>query len=325
MHKIGIIVPVYNVEKYIAECIESILAQTYTNFRLILVDDGSPDNAGKICDEYAKKDMRITVIHQENAGVTRARAHGVEEAEDCEFVTFVDGDDTIPDDALDTLLKIMTPYTNITQGQMMRFQTETGIVKAYKDNNWTQCIDYERYRGNMLLGKDAGPVAKLIRRSILKPYIYDIPREINMGEDVIASTRIAFENDKNVVYTGKNVYNYRQHSESCMHAFKRSSEYEDLFMNFLWMSVPPEYKEKYKKYIIRHKIMTFDYHFGYSAEIPEWIGTDFHKTLLKDIKMQKFRAMPIERMLLTVTDKNMRKFLILVKRIKNKLFKQSYF
>ena len=66
---IGVIVPVYKTEKYVAECIESILAQTYRNFRLILVDDGSPDGAGSICDEYATKDQRITVIHQENAGV----------------------------------------------------------------------------------------------------------------------------------------------------------------------------------------------------------------------------------------------------------------
>ena len=112
-YKVGIIVPIYKVEKYIAECIESILAQTYKDFRLILVDDGSPDNAGKICDEYAKKDSRITVIHQENAGVTRARARGVEEAGDCEFITFVDGDDTIKNDALENLLKRMTTRPNI--------------------------------------------------------------------------------------------------------------------------------------------------------------------------------------------------------------------
>ena len=79
---IGVIVPVYRTEKYLAECIDSILAQTYTHFRLVLVDDGSPDNAGKICDEYAEKDRRITVIHQDNAGATRARARGVEEAAD---------------------------------------------------------------------------------------------------------------------------------------------------------------------------------------------------------------------------------------------------
>ncbi len=86
---IGVIVPVYKTEEYIAECIESILAQTYRKFRLILVDDGSPDAAGTICDEYAAKDSRITVIHQENAGVTRARGRGVEEANDCEWITFV--------------------------------------------------------------------------------------------------------------------------------------------------------------------------------------------------------------------------------------------
>ena len=103
--RIGVIVPVYKVKKYITECIESILAQTYTNFRLILVDDGTPDNAGNICDEYAKKDSRITVIHQENAGVTRARAQGVEEASDCEFITFVDSDDMLSHTALFELQK----------------------------------------------------------------------------------------------------------------------------------------------------------------------------------------------------------------------------
>ena len=121
---IGVIVPVYKVEKYIAECIESILAQTYTNFRLILVDDGTPDNAGKICDEYAKKDSRITVIHQENAGVTRARARGVEEANDCEFITFIDADDIIPEEALETLITHMRPEINITQGQIIRFRSK---------------------------------------------------------------------------------------------------------------------------------------------------------------------------------------------------------
>ena len=71
--KLSIIVPVYNTEKYLRECIDSILAQTFTDFELILVDDGSTDNSGAICDEYAQKDARIQVIHQKNGGVTRAR------------------------------------------------------------------------------------------------------------------------------------------------------------------------------------------------------------------------------------------------------------
>ena len=130
---IGVIVPVYKVEKYIAECIESILAQTYTKFRLILVDDGSPDNAGKICDEYAKKDPRITVIHQKNAGVTRARARGVDEAEDCEFITFADADDLMPSNALKTLVSILKPDTNIVMGALKRFRGDIVISKSECD------------------------------------------------------------------------------------------------------------------------------------------------------------------------------------------------
>ena len=75
--KVSIIVPVYNIENYIRVCVESILDQTYESFELILVDDGSPDNCGRICDEYAEKDVRIKVIHKENGGLTSARQAGL--------------------------------------------------------------------------------------------------------------------------------------------------------------------------------------------------------------------------------------------------------
>ena len=77
MRTISVIVPVYKVEPYINHCVDSILAQTYRDFELILVDDGSPDNCGKICDEYAKQDSRVHVIHQENKGVSAARNAGI--------------------------------------------------------------------------------------------------------------------------------------------------------------------------------------------------------------------------------------------------------
>lgn len=89
---ISIIVPVYKVEKYLPACIDSILAQTYENFELILVDDGSPDNCGQICDEYAQKDNRIKVIHQENQGVVVARNNALKIAVG-KYLTFVDSDD----------------------------------------------------------------------------------------------------------------------------------------------------------------------------------------------------------------------------------------
>ena len=98
MPVISVIVPVYNVEKYLHRCVDSVLVQTFTDFELILVDDGSPDNCCKICDEYAEKDHRIQVIHKENGGLSDARNAGIDWAfanSDSEWITFIDSDDWI--------------------------------------------------------------------------------------------------------------------------------------------------------------------------------------------------------------------------------------
>ena len=98
MPQISVIVPVYRVEKYIHRCIDSILNQTFSDFELILVDDGSPDNCGAICDEYAAKDNRIVVIHQENGGLSAARNAGIDWAfanSDSQWLTFIDSDDWV--------------------------------------------------------------------------------------------------------------------------------------------------------------------------------------------------------------------------------------
>lgn len=102
MPEISIIVPVYNVEKYLEKCVDSILGQTFQDFELILVDDGSPDNSGKICDAYADTDKRITVIHQENGGLSAARNAGIEIAKG-RYFGFVDSDDYIAEDMYELL------------------------------------------------------------------------------------------------------------------------------------------------------------------------------------------------------------------------------
>lgn len=106
MEKVSIIVPVYKVEKYLRQCIESILNQTYTNIQLILVDDGSPDCCGTICDEYAAKDSRIFVLHKKNGGVSSARNAGLEYA-DGKYLTFCDSDDLYLPDWIASLVKAM--------------------------------------------------------------------------------------------------------------------------------------------------------------------------------------------------------------------------
>lgn len=104
---ISVIVPVYKVEKYLRKCVDSIISQTYTNLEIILVDDGSPDNCPKICDEYAKQDSRVKVIHKENGGLSDARNAGMAVATG-EYISFIDSDDWIENNMLEILLKEIT-------------------------------------------------------------------------------------------------------------------------------------------------------------------------------------------------------------------------
>lgn len=102
--EISIIVPVYQVEKYLNECIDSILAQTFTDFELILVDDGSPDNCPALCDAAAKRDSRVRVIHKQNGGVSTARNAGLDAAQG-NWIAFVDSDDTVEPEYLEKCIR----------------------------------------------------------------------------------------------------------------------------------------------------------------------------------------------------------------------------
>ena len=112
MSHVSVIIPVYNVEPYLRRCVDSVLAQTFQDFEVILVDDGSPDNCGAICDEYAAKDARIHVIHQANGGPSSARNAGLDHAQG-EYITFVDGDDHIDPSLLSSALAGMKDYDSV--------------------------------------------------------------------------------------------------------------------------------------------------------------------------------------------------------------------
>ena len=94
MERISVIIPVYNTEEYLAQCLDSVIGQSYSNIEVILVDDGSSDTSGRICDDYSWKDSRVRVVHQKNGGVSRARNAGIDLANG-EFISFIDADDTI--------------------------------------------------------------------------------------------------------------------------------------------------------------------------------------------------------------------------------------
>ena len=109
---ISVIIPVYKVEKYLSKCVESIINQTYKNLEIILVNDGSPDNCGEICDEYAKKDSRIKVIHKENGGLSDARNAGIEIASG-QYIAFVDSDDYIASNMYERMYETKKDIKNI--------------------------------------------------------------------------------------------------------------------------------------------------------------------------------------------------------------------
>ena len=106
MELISVIVPVYNVEKYLDECVNSILDQTYSNIEILLIDDGSTDNSPNICDFYEKQDNRVRVIHQQNGGLSLARNIGIEKSQG-DFIVFVDSDDYISTDMLEVMINEM--------------------------------------------------------------------------------------------------------------------------------------------------------------------------------------------------------------------------
>ncbi len=142
MPKISVIVPVYKVEAYLKRCVDSILSQTFTDFEIILVDDGSPDGSPEICDQYAQKDTRIHVIHQENGGISAARNAGIDWAmahSDSEWLCFVDSDDYIHREYLQFLYRAVTEQNTkialcgFTQEVEIFCRQENNRYQAYKE------------------------------------------------------------------------------------------------------------------------------------------------------------------------------------------------
>ena len=157
-YKISIIVPVYNVEKYINKCLDSIINQTYKNLEILFIDDGSTDNSGKICDEYAKKDKRIKVFHQPNSGVSAARNKGLDNITG-DYVMFVDPDDWIELNTCEILLNEITKENN----DILIFN----FYKNYKNGQQVKNFKYD-YDNN------TSNLSQKIQAKILAPS-FDIP------------------------------------------------------------------------------------------------------------------------------------------------------
>lgn len=209
---ISVIVPVYNVEEYLARCVDSILAQTYENLEVILVDDGAKDASGVICDAYAAKDSRVKVIHKENGGLSSARNAGLEAATG-EYIAFVDSDDWIEPDAYAHLLKVMEKYgVRLVCGGRYDVNGKTGEKKIGLCPQKEEAISAEELVGRIFLwqGCDSSACDKLYHRSILENFRYP---EGKVCEDVPVTYKIVLQAEK-VALSNQPFYNYYHRSGS---------------------------------------------------------------------------------------------------------------
>ncbi|MGL4876267.1 MAG: glycosyltransferase family 2 protein [Clostridium sp.] len=213
--KISIIVPVYNVEKYLKKCIESILAQTFEKFELILVNDGSTDNCGKIIDEYEKKDKRIKVIHKKNGGLSSARNAGLDLAQG-EYIGFVDSDDWIDVDMYEVLYDLITK-----SGKDIANVGYTRVTNTYNDS-WTKhdekilSRDEAMYEliNHKLFGNSF--CMNLFRASLIKKFRF---QEGIIFEDVDLIYKVIHKSN-GMVTIGLSKYNYVQRESSIVAIYK---------------------------------------------------------------------------------------------------------
>ena len=172
---ISVIVPVYKAEKYIHRCIDSILNQTLTDIELILVDDGSPDNSGVICDEYALKDNRVKVVHKENGGAASARNVGIELAQG-EYIGFCDSDDYLSCDMYETMIAAMEE-NNLSTIECLAnvYDSDGDLVESEKDDRKITFINEEESIKNIFLHKGNVHMATRVTKT-------DILKEIQIPE-----------------------------------------------------------------------------------------------------------------------------------------------
>lgn len=206
---ITVIVPVYNAEKYLCSCIDSILSQHDVLFECILIDDGSTDTSWAICQEYAAKDDRVKSIHKENGGVMSARSAGVKAAKG-EYICFVDSDDTIMPDALAGMMSYIKENVAVVVFESNRdcVYSTTDYAKALLSfNHWSLC-------------------GKLFHRRLFDDYVLNVPSNFRVGEDFLANLRLLNNIDGEVICKPIYKYLYNIHPQSATTSHKSDYDYE---------------------------------------------------------------------------------------------------
>lgn len=224
---ISVIVPVYQMEAYLEECVDSILAQTYRHFELWLIDDGSCDRSGKICDAYAQMDERVRIIHQPNRGLSAARNAGLEHAAG-EYIAHIDADDTVEEGYLETLLSLCQRHQVRLSACNHLIVRENGRTSARFSETEGERVIARREACSGLLYHDipdASAWGKLFHRSLFVKARYP---EGRFYEDTALIGRLVLAVDE-IAYTSRPLYRYRIRQDSISRAAFSQSK-----LDFLW-------------------------------------------------------------------------------------------
>lgn len=276
---ISVIIPVYNVEKYLDRCMQSVLKQTYRNLEIILVDDGSTDASGKICDEYREKDDRIKVIHKENGGASSARNVGLKIATG-NFIGFVDSDDLIVGDMYEYLSDLLH-QTNAdlvsccctTKIKELDYKNKNEVLREYIGREIMEL--FYRIKGG---GSFISPCRKLYKREILEN-LYFLEGKIN--EDVLFAYEVC-KKAKKIVESNQNKYYYFKNDTGVTRSKLCKKDYALLE---IWDEiVNREKNEEYSKWAeLNRKRATFTL---YVKGIIHGRGKDIDESIMKEWKRE---------------------------------------
>ena len=298
----SVIVPIYKVEEYLRTCIESVLNQTFSDFELILVDDGSPDKCPEICDEYAKRDERIKVVHKENGGLVSARQAGIKVAEGL-YIFNLDGDDSICEDALESAHKIINEtnadivsfcYRHCTNGQIGDVVEENVLEGLYNKSQ----IE-ERIYPKLLSDKNMEHIfyflwGKAIKKDLVLKHQLNVNPAISLGEDLSCMVPCYLE-AQSVYMSKKAIYLYTIRTDSLSTDFKavQLTQIADVIHGLKSLNVtkPADFDEQISRY---SAFMCFAIlavaaeggHFSSINKIKELIQNSVHNEEIRKAKFE---------------------------------------
>ncbi|MBR5433588.1 MAG: glycosyltransferase [Bacteroidales bacterium] len=259
-HKFSIIIPIYNAEKYLSCCIDSVLRQSFDDFECILVDDGSTDKSRFICEEYAQKDARIKVFHKENSGVSSTRNMGIDNA--CgEWLYFVDADDLLELDCLKNLNEQITTTTDMVVGTYKKIfvNSQTSITSIVPN----QACSFEQF---LTILTDIFPDFyegyiwnKTFRKAKIDQYNLRFDEEIAYNEDRLFLVKFLCATKATIAYTEEIVYDYMIHADSAMGNLKGQFNYkyitdfaasEKIIVEILQQELSSSLQKKWNKVLV---------------------------------------------------------------------------